>query len=122
MAESDVTQRVAAILAADAVGYTRLMAVDEPATIAALDAARAVFVEHIEANRGRVVDTAGDSVLAVFETTAGAVRAAVAIQGRISAGTASKANPNWAASAPEIGLPLQMMSSAGFRPISRGNR
>ncbi len=79
MAESDATQRVAAILAADAVGYTRLMAVDEPATIAALDTARAVFVEHIEANQGRVVDTAGDSVLAVFETTAGAVRAAVAI-------------------------------------------
>ena len=40
------------------------MANDEKATIAALDRARAVFTEHIEANRGRVVDTAGDSVLA----------------------------------------------------------
>jgi adenylate cyclase len=74
------TERVAAILAADAVGYSRLMADDEKATIAALDRSRAVFTKHIEANRGRVVDTAGDSVLAVFETTNGAVRASVVIQ------------------------------------------
>jgi adenylate cyclase len=77
-------QRIAAILAADAAGYSRLMADDETATIAALDAARAVFREHIEGEAGRVVDTAGDSVLAVFETTAGAVRAAVAIQERLA--------------------------------------
>ncbi|MDP6954140.1 MAG: adenylate/guanylate cyclase domain-containing protein, partial [Alphaproteobacteria bacterium] len=84
MAEESVRQRVAAILAADAVGYTRLMADDEQATIDALDAARAVFVENIEANQGRVVDTAGDSVLAVFETTEGAVLASVAIQDRLT--------------------------------------
>jgi len=84
MAESGVTQRVAAILAADAVGYSRLMAADEPATIDALDAARAVFIEHIESNQGRVVDTAGDSVLAVFETTEGAALAAAAIQARLA--------------------------------------
>ncbi|MDP6953343.1 MAG: hypothetical protein QGF53_11370 [Alphaproteobacteria bacterium] len=66
--QEGITERVAAILAADAVGYSRLMADDEKATIAALDRARTVFIEHIEANRGRVVDTAGDSVLAVFET------------------------------------------------------
>jgi adenylate cyclase len=84
MVESGVTQRVAAILAADAVGYSRLMADDEPATIDALDAARAVFIEHIESNQGRVVDTAGDSVLAVFETTEGAAVAAAAIQARLA--------------------------------------
>ena len=61
MAEKGITQRVAAILAADAVGYSRLMADDEGATIDALDAARAVFRTNVEANRGRVVDTAGDS-------------------------------------------------------------
>ncbi|MDP6952779.1 MAG: adenylate/guanylate cyclase domain-containing protein, partial [Alphaproteobacteria bacterium] len=83
MAESGVTQKVAAILAADAVGYSRLMADDEPATIDALDAARAVFTEYIESNQGRVVDTAGDSVLAVFETTEGAALAASAIQARL---------------------------------------
>jgi adenylate cyclase len=84
MADNEVTQKVAAILAADAVGYSRLMSDDEPATIDALDAARAVFIEHIEANQGRVVDTAGDSVLAVFETAAGAVLASVAIQERLA--------------------------------------
>jgi adenylate cyclase len=61
-------QRLAAILAADAVGYSRLMAVDDQATVATLDAARAVFRSHIESNQGRVIDMAGDSVLAVFET------------------------------------------------------
>ncbi len=66
MAEQDVTRRLAAILAADVAGYSRLMEADEAATVAALDAARAVFREHIEANHGRVVDMAGDSVLAVF--------------------------------------------------------
>jgi TolB-like protein/class 3 adenylate cyclase/rhodanese-related sulfurtransferase len=76
----EVEQRLAAILAADVAGYTRLMADDEAATLAALDAARDVFREKIEAERGRIVDTAGDSVLAVFATATGAVRAAVAIQ------------------------------------------
>jgi adenylate cyclase len=75
-----ITERVAAILAADAVGYSRLMADDEAATVKSLDQARGVFRRHVEANRGRVVDTAGDSVLAVFETTSGAVRASMAIQ------------------------------------------
>ena len=84
MADNAITRKVAAILAADAVGYTRLMAADEPATIDTLDVARAVFIEHIEANQGRVVDTAGDSVLAVFETTEGAVLASVAIQARLA--------------------------------------
>ena len=83
MADDGVTQRVAAILAADAAGYTRLMAADERGTIDALDAARAVFAEQTQANQGRIVDTAGDSVLAVFEIAAGAVQAAVAIQERL---------------------------------------
>jgi adenylate cyclase len=83
--QDGITERVAAILAADAVGYSRLMADDEKATIASLDRSRAVFTEHIEANQGRVVDTAGDSVLAVFGTTNGAVRASVAIQEGLAA-------------------------------------
>ncbi len=70
--------------AGGSVSYTRLLADDGPATMDALDAARAVFVEHIEAKQGRIVDTAGDSVLAVFETTAGAVLASVAIQERLT--------------------------------------
>jgi len=53
-------QRLAAILAADVAGYSRLMSLDERATVAALDAARATFTAQIEAKQGRVVDMAGD--------------------------------------------------------------
>jgi adenylate cyclase len=77
---SGLRRRLAAILAADVAGYSRLMAADERATVAALDAARAVFRARIEANQGRVIDMAGDSVLAVFETAAGAVVAGLEIQ------------------------------------------
>ena len=73
-------QRLAAILAADVAGYSRLMGGNERATITTLNQFRAVFREHIEANQGRVVDMAGDSVLAVFETAAGAVLTGVAVQ------------------------------------------
>jgi adenylate cyclase len=80
MVETNLRQRLAAILAADVAGYSRLMSLDERATVAALDAARAVFRGQIEANAGRVIDMAGDSVLAVFETAAGAVATALAVQ------------------------------------------
>src|SRR3989442_3499867 len=56
------------------------MGLDERGTVAALDAARAVFRKQIEANHGRVIDMAGDSVLSAFDTAAGAVSAALAIQ------------------------------------------
>ncbi|MEO6410012.1 MAG: adenylate/guanylate cyclase domain-containing protein [Burkholderiaceae bacterium] len=72
--------RLAAILAADAAGYSRLMAHDEEATVASLDEARNAFRVAIQANGGRVIDMAGDSVLAVFETAAGAVSAALEVQ------------------------------------------
>ena len=65
-------------------GYSRLMAADESATVMALDAARAVFREQIE-SRGRVIDMAGDSVLAVFETATGAVPTALAVQQELDA-------------------------------------
>ena len=65
MSGSEQRTRLVAILAADAVGYSRLMATDEAATVAALDAARAVFRKWTASNQGRVVDTAGDSVLAI---------------------------------------------------------
>lgn len=84
MRETDLKQRLVAILAADAAGYSRLMSLDERGTVAALDAARAVFQAETTANQGRVVDTAGDSVLAVFETAAGALNAAMQIQATLA--------------------------------------
>ena len=76
----DLRHRLVAIMEADGVGYSRLMSIDERATVVALDAARDVFRKHIGAHGGRVIDTAGDSVLAVFETATGAVSAGLAIQ------------------------------------------
>ena len=61
------------------------MAVDERATVAALDKARAAFRTRIESSQGRVIDMAGDSVLAVLETATGAVSAALAIQKQLLA-------------------------------------
>jgi len=82
---TDQKRRLVAILAADAASYSRLMASDESATVAALDSARAVFRSQIEANQGRVIDMAGDSVLSVFDLATGAVTAALAIQQGLNA-------------------------------------
>lgn len=85
MTEPSVRQRLAAILAADASGFSRLMQVDEKSTMAALDAARSVFRSRIEAHHGRVMDMAGDSVFAVFDTATGAVEAAHEVQDALNA-------------------------------------
>ena len=79
-----IRQRLVAILAADAAGYSHLMAREELGTIAALDAGRDVFKIEIESHQGRVIDMAGDSVLASFETAIGAVTAALRIQQRLN--------------------------------------
>jgi class 3 adenylate cyclase len=68
----EARHRPAAILPADAAGYSRVMAEDDRVALATPDAARAVFRRHIEAQGGRVTDTAGDSVLASFEAATGA--------------------------------------------------
>lgn len=73
-------EHLAAILAADVVGYSRLMRADERSTVATLDEFRDVFRRSIETHGGRIVDMAGDSVLAVFESAAGAVIAATEVQ------------------------------------------
>lgn len=80
MTESVDRQRLGAILSADASGYSRLMAADERATVAALETSREIFRRQVASRQGRVVDTAGDSVLALFETASGAVEAALQIQ------------------------------------------
>ena len=85
MSETGVRQKLVAILAADVAGYSRLMSDDERETIATLERCRAAFHEHVEGSGGRIVDTAGDSVLAIFETAAGAVAAAQAVQGDLAA-------------------------------------
>lgn len=79
-------RRLTAILSADVAGYSRLMHQDDEATLAALNQARATFAAHIEQRGGRVVDTAGDSVLAEFPSVVDATRCAVEVQQAIAEG------------------------------------
>ena len=79
MAEGN--RKLAAILSADVAGYSRLMGADEEATVAALNACHNIFKDEIESRQGRVVDTAGDSVLADFENVVKVVEGAVEVHG-----------------------------------------
>ena len=75
-----VKRRLTCILAADAVGYSKQMGEDEEGTIRVLSAHRAVIDGIITFHQGRIVSTAGDSVLAEFTSAVEAVRCAVEIQ------------------------------------------
>lgn len=80
MTAPPIKRKLAAILAADAVGYSRMMAADEEGTMKVLAAHRAVIDGIIEFHEGRIINTAGDSVLAEFASPTQAVRCAVEIQ------------------------------------------
>jgi TolB-like protein/class 3 adenylate cyclase len=84
MAADEGERKLAAILAADVAGYSRLMADDDRATVAALKQAREIFRARIEARGGRVIDTTGDSVLAEFRSDVEAVEAAIDIQEQLA--------------------------------------
>src|SRR5262249_3114968 len=80
MDETQVERRLAAILVADIAGYSRLMAEDEAATVAAIKGHQAVVLPMVEAHGGRIQDTAGDGILAEFRSVQQAVECAVALQ------------------------------------------
>ena len=73
-------RRLAAILAADAVGYSRLVGEDEEGTLRTLGACREVIDGLVTEHRGRVFGSAGDSVVAEFASPVEAVRCAANIQ------------------------------------------
>ena len=77
-------RRLAVILAADAVGYSRLMGADDEGTLKVLNERRQIFRETRARGRGRIVDTAGDSVFAEFTSAVEAVRCATGVQRRIA--------------------------------------
>ncbi len=85
MVPKPIERKLAAILSADVVGYSRLMAEDEAATIRTLTAYRAQVATLVREHRGRVVDTPGDNLLAEFPTALDAVQAAVEVQRVIGA-------------------------------------
>ncbi len=81
MAESSVQRRLAAIVMADVVGYSRLMGVDESGTLSALRERRKSILEPtVKAHDGRIVKLMGDGVLIEFASAVNAVNAAAEIQ------------------------------------------
>ena len=81
MAEARVQRRLAAILAADVAGYSRLMGADEEGTLAALKELRRELADpKIKEHRGRIVKTTGDGLLVEFASVVDAVRCAVEVQ------------------------------------------
>jgi adenylate cyclase len=85
MVPPNVERKLAAILSADVVGYSRLMAEDEQGTIRTLTGYREEIAMLVRQHRGRVVDSPGDNLLAEFPTALDAVQAAVEIQRVIGA-------------------------------------
>jgi adenylate cyclase len=85
MAEGSYKRKLAAILSADVVGYSRLMGEDEAATVRTLEVYKGVMSELIRQHRGRVVDSPGDNILAEFASVVDAVQCAVAVQKELQA-------------------------------------
>jgi adenylate cyclase len=75
-----VSRRLVAVFAADVEGYSRLMGADEVATLKGLTERRAILDKLIGEHRGRIANTAGDSVLAEFGSAVEAVQCAVEAQ------------------------------------------
>src|SRR4051794_36200395 len=85
-----VERRLAAVLAADVAGYSRLMGRDEEGTLANLKSLRKTLVDPtIAAHRGRIVKTTGDGMLVEFASAVDAVRCAVELQRGMTAQNAA---------------------------------
>jgi adenylate cyclase len=81
VASERVERRLAAILAADVAGYSRLMGTDEEGTLAALKGVRKSLIDpKIAEHRGRMVKTTGDGALVEFASAVDAARCALEIQ------------------------------------------
>ena len=83
MVQEGFKRKLTAVLSADAVGYSRLMAEDEAATVKTIATYREIMSSLIKQHRGRVVDSPGDNVLAEFSSVVDAVQCAVAVQTEI---------------------------------------
>src|SRR5258707_7249598 len=89
-------RRLAAVLAADMVGYSRLMEVDETGTLARLKTHRIELIDPaIAKNRGRIIKTTGDGMLVEFHSVADAVLCAAEIQRRMARRNADVSPARW---------------------------
>ncbi|MCI0636427.1 MAG: hypothetical protein L0206_21295, partial [Actinobacteria bacterium] len=80
MTVDSLDHRLAAVLSADAVGYSRLMSADDEGTVRTLSAHRRTIERLVETFRGRVVDAPGDNLLAEFPSAIASVRCSLEIQ------------------------------------------
>src|SRR5206468_12964089 len=74
------SRKLAAIFAADIAGYSSMMSADEDGTVRKLKAVQAIVLPIIEAHGGRIIDLAGDGILAEFPSAIRAVEAALRVQ------------------------------------------
>ncbi|WP_284268843.1 adenylate/guanylate cyclase domain-containing protein [Bradyrhizobium iriomotense] len=89
-------RRLAAVLAADMVGFSRLMEVDEAGTLARLKAHRIELIDPaIAKNRGRIIKTTGDGLLVEFHSVVDAVLCAAEVQSRMGRRNADVSPPRW---------------------------
>ena len=85
-------RKLAAIVAADVVGYSRLMGDDEDATLRTLTEYRAIMAECVDRHDGRIVDAPGDAMLAEFSSPVEALSCAVETQGKLAVRNAQLAD------------------------------
>src|SRR5262245_40239892 len=90
--DAKLEHRLAAIMATDVVGYSRLIQSNEAGTLAALGTIRTVIESQISQYRGRIANTAGDSVLAEFASAVEAVECAIGIQRALSERSETEGN------------------------------
>ena len=83
--DTSIKRRLSAILAADIAGYSRLMGQDEAATVRDLKGHQAVILPLVGRHGGRIIDTAGDGILAEFPSVIGATACAAEIQHAMAA-------------------------------------
>ena len=86
---TDISRKLVAVFAADVEGYSRLMGTDEVGTLKGLTERRAILDRLIGEHRGRIANTAGDSVLAEFGSAVDAVKCAVDAQAALAEANSS---------------------------------
>ena len=91
MVSERAQRKLAAILAADVEGYSRLMGIDEVGTLRTLTEYRLIIDALIAQSRGRIFNTAGDSVLAEFASVVDAVQCAIGMQKALAERNATEA-------------------------------
>ena len=112
-----VSRRLVAVFAADVEGYSRLMGADEVGTLKGLTERRAILDRFIGEHRGRIANTAGDSVLAEFGSAVDAVQCAVEAQTALAEANSSLA-PDRRISF-RIGIHIGDVMVRGWGPVRR---